>query len=156
MSWTYVDPTKSAKDAVRLMIGDTDQCDQLLQDVEIQYFLNQYNQSVYSASIRCCEVIMGKFTRMANEAVGSVRIDFSQKSKQYQVMVAQLRARLAIDGDLQPYAGGISKTDKNMETLDSDRVKPDFTKHMDENTRIAPRTSSEGDLLDRLLPDDDS
>lgn len=154
MSWSYVDPNKFPKDAVRLEIGDTDSTDPLLQDFEIQYFLLQYNNSVLSAAIRACEVIMSKFTRLADEQVGSVNIKFSQKSKQYGLLVIQLRQRLAIDGDIIPYAGGISKMDKDLQNQNQDRVRPDFTKRMEENRSIAPRTSSEGDLSDRLLADD--
>lgn len=138
MAWTYSgDPSSSAIDAVRFTIGDTDSSDPLLSNEEITYLLGLYGQVIITASIRACEMIMAKFSRLANESVGSVRIDFSQKTKGYKDMVMQLKARLAVE-DCTPFAGGISKTQKQTTIADSDRVEPDFTKHMMENEQIAP------------------
>ena len=68
MGWTYGgDPSASAKDAVRFLVGDTDSTDQLLQDGEITYLLSQYNNAPLNAAIRACETIMAKFARMADE-----------------------------------------------------------------------------------------
>lgn len=144
--WTYSgDPSASAKDAVRFTIGDTDCRDQILSDKEIEYLLGQYCQSVLQASIRAAEMAMAKYSRMIDESVGSVRLSFSQKSKGFQVMINQLRQRLAIEG-ITPFAGGISKTQKAQQILDPDRVEPDFTKHMMENEQIAPWvTNANGD-----------
>jgi hypothetical protein len=148
MSWTYVDPTKNPRDAVRLLIGDTNSKDQLLLDIEIEYFLAQYTNAVLQTSIRCCEAIWAKFSRMADEAAGPVKINYSQKAKGAQAMMDSLRRRLAIDGDLTAYAGGLSKADKQTTSADTDRVKPDFSKHMMENNLVTPRTTSENGPYD--------
>lgn len=137
MAASYIGPATSAKDAVRFLIGDTDSTEFLLQDNEIEWLLAQYNNVPLNAAIRCCETIMSKFSRMADEVVGSVSIKFSQKAKGYQTMRAELQRRLATEGAI-PYAGGISKTDKKLNELNPDRVKPDFTKHEMENQQIAP------------------
>lgn len=143
MSWTYSgDPTVSKKDQVRFLIGDTDKTEPLLDDQEINYFLGQYNQGAINAAIRCCEQIAAKFSRRVNEAVGQVRMDFSQAAKAYRDMAMDLRRRLAIE-DTTPYAGGISVADKSAEKANADRVKPDFTKHMDQNTQVAPLTNND-------------
>jgi hypothetical protein len=40
MGWTYAKrPTRSARDALRLMIGDTDASDPFLSDEEADYYL---------------------------------------------------------------------------------------------------------------------
>jgi hypothetical protein len=148
MSWSYVDPTKNAKDAVRLLIGDTNSKDPLLYDNEIQYFLAQYSGSVLQTAIRCLESVMTKFSRMADESVGSVKINYSQRAKGAMVAMDQMRRRLAIDGDLSAYAGGLSQADKQATTANTDRVKPDFSKHMMENDLITPRTTSENGPYD--------
>ncbi len=136
--WTYSgDPSKSAKDLVRFLIGDTDSSDPLLTDLEIAYLLGQYNMVAMNAAIRACETIMTKFARLANETVGSVKIDFSQKSKAYRDMAAALTQRLSVES-MTPYAGGISIADKQTNEQNTDRVKPDFTKHMMENELISP------------------
>lgn len=141
MSWTYSgDPGSSPKDTVRFLIQDTNDCDQLLQDGEIQWVLKQYNLAPMNAAIRCCEVIISKFSRLADESVGQVKISFSQKAKAFQYVLNMLRSRLAME-DATPYAGGISVSDKQIQDQNTDRVRPDFTKHMMENRQIAPWTS---------------
>lgn len=135
MAWSYGgDPLNSPRDAVRLLIGDTDSSDKLLLDGEIDYFLAKYNNAPLNSAIRCIEAVIAKFSRLANEKVGQVSIDFSQKAKGYAAMLVQLRQRLAIEGGF-PYAGGISRLDKAINVADADRVKPDFTKQMMDNTQ---------------------
>ena len=149
MSWTYSgNPGHSAKDQVRFLIGDTNSRDQLLLDGEIEWLLSQYNNNAMATAIRACETIMSKFTRMADESVGQVKISFSQKSKAYQSMINQLRQRIAIE-DMTPYAGGISKSDKRTEDQNTDRVQPDFTKQMMDNEEFGPGLPNVDDLLNR-------
>ena len=138
MAWTYSgDPSSSAKDAVRFLIGDTNSTNQLLQDAEISYLLNLYNQAPMNAAIRACETIMAKYSRLADESAGQVSISFSQRAKGYSSMLANLKTRLYSE-DCGIIAGGISVSDKTRVQLNSDRVKPEFNKHMFENDQIAP------------------
>lgn len=148
MVWQYSgNPGYSAKDQVRFLIGDTDSKDPLLLDAEIVWVLSQYNNSPMNAAIRCCETIIAKFSRLADEQVGQVRIDFHQKAEAYTKMLTVLKSRLATE-DAAFYAGGISVSDKQTQELNSDRVRPDFTKHMMENEQIAPWTTQNlGDLF---------
>lgn len=156
MSWTYSgNPGHSLKDQVRFLIGDTNTRDQLLLDGEIEWLLSQYNYQPVAAAIRGCETIMTKFSRMADEAVGQVKISFSQKSKAYQTMVNQLRQRIAIE-DVMPFAGGISRAQKQTEDANADRVRPDFTKHMMEDHEIGPGVGPNGDQFIRGGGSDES
>ena len=139
--WSYSgNPGASARDAVRFLIGDTDQTDQILQNGEITYLLSQYGNNVLNASIRAIEGIMAKFARMSDESVGPVRISFSQRLKGYERMRQTLIQRQAMT-DASPYAGGISQSDASTVDADGDRTKPDFTKHMMENENISPWVS---------------
>lgn len=141
MPFTYsFDPTTSPKDYVRFLIGDTDREEPLLDDQEIYVFLNTYNQGVILSAVRCCETIAAKFSRRVNESVGQVRMDFSQAAKAYRDMALDLRRRGAIE-DMTPYAGGISRADKQAQEQNADRVKPDFTKQMMDNNQVSPFTS---------------
>lgn len=138
MSWSYSgNPGSSPKDTVRFLIGDTDRCDELLQDGEITYVLGLYNNAPMNAAIRCVETIMSKFSRLADESVGQVRISYSQKAKSYREMRRDLVNRLSTE-DMTPYAGGVSVSDEQSVSLNTDRVRPDFTKHMMENWQISP------------------
>jgi hypothetical protein len=141
VSWSYsFNPGSTPKDQVRFLIGDTDSTDPLLQDEEIVWVLSKYNNSPINAAIRCCESVVGKFSRLANETVGQVRIEFKQKAEGYMKLLTMLKTRLATE-DATPYAGGISISDKITVNQNTDRVKPDFKKHMMENEQIAPWTT---------------
>lgn len=149
MSWSYSgDPAKSALDETRFLLGDTDQCDQLLQDGEILWVLSKYNNVPINAAIRCCEAVISKFSRLAQESVGQVSISFQQKREGYAATRKMLVSRLMTE-DALPYAGGISKTDVKTVDANQDRIKPDFTKHMMENPQVGPGVSSINGILGR-------
>lgn len=138
MTWTYSgNPSESAKDAVRFLIGDTDQQNQVLQDGEITWVLSLYNQSPLNAALRCCEAAIAKFTRLVDESVGSVRMSFSQRARSYETLLNTLRNRLAME-DSVPYAGGISVSDMKTVAANPDRVRPFFTRHMMEDWIVSP------------------
>lgn len=142
MSWNYsFNPENSAKDEVRFLIGDTNIKDQLLQDEEIQYLLKKHNNYPLNAAIRACEAVISKFSRLADETVGSVSKSFSQKAQSYFKTMEMLRTRVALEG-ARPYAGGISVSDKQTNTQNEDLVNPDFKKHQFENQQLAPWTSN--------------
>lgn len=142
-SWSYSgNPLANAKDAVRFTIGDTDSTEPLLLDGEIEFLLVQYQDVVLNASIRACEMIMAKFARLVNERVGSVSVDWKDRMAAYKAMRDDLTRRLALT-DAIPFCGGISRTQKITEVQNTDRVKPDFTKHMMENEQIAPWTTGQ-------------
>lgn len=147
MSFTYSgNPGHSTRDAVRFLIGDTSSKDPLLLDGEIDWLLGQYSNKPMSAAIRACETIASKFSRMSDEAVGQVKISFSQKAKGYLTMRDELRQRIALE-DIAPYAGGISRSDKRTEEANTDRVKPDFTKQMMDDNEVGPGVGPDGQLL---------
>ena len=142
-SWSYSgNPRANAKDAVRFTIGDTDQNEPLLLDGEIEYLLEIYNYVVLNTSIRACEMIMAKFTRFVDESVGSVRVSWNQRQTAYVKLRNELTLRLGKE-DCAPFAGGISVSQKVQETHNTDRVRPDFSKHMMENEQIAPWTTDQ-------------
>lgn len=139
--WTYSgNPNYNAKDQTRFLVGDTMRSDQLLSDQEIEWLLSQYNNTPINAAIRATETIISRFSRLADETVGRVKIDYSQKAKAYQITLNMLRNRLAME-DASPYCGGIYVSDKISEAMNTNRVRPDFTKHMMENWDIAPWTT---------------
>lgn len=142
MAWSYSNnPDASAKDQTRFLIGDTDICDQLLSDEEINWALKTYCGSPLNASIRLAEAMIAKYSRLVDETVGQVSIKYSQRLAGFQALQGLLQNRLAME-DATPYAGGISRSDKRTQEMNTDRVRPDFTKHMMENHQFAPWVSS--------------
>ena len=128
MSWTYSgDPSQSTLDEVRFLIGDTCPCDQLLQDEEIKYLIAS-EVDIVSAAVKGAETIAAKFSRLSDESVGQVSVRYSQKSEQYWKLSLKLKSDAALS--CIPYCGGISKSDKETQELDDDRVKPKFTKEL--------------------------
>lgn len=145
--WTYSgNPSSSAKDQVRFLIGDTEFKSPLLLDEEINYILNIYNQFPMNAAIRACETVIAKFSRMADETAGQVSISFSQRAKAYRSLLSDLRSRLSME-DMSPVAGGISISDKQATVANADRVPPFFTRTMMENRDIAPWVTSPMDIF---------
>ena len=141
MAWSYSgNPGESAKDNVRFLIGDTDNCDQLLQDGEITYLLSLYNNAPLNAALRCCEMIAAKFSREADQSVGRVSQNYSQKARAYRALKKDITNRLGAE-DMIPYAGGLSYTDMSKNESNPDAVKGSFSRDMMENRQIGPAVS---------------
>lgn len=131
MSWGYdSDPSGSTRDAVRLMIGDTDIDDQLIQDEEIAYFLDQEG-TTHMAAARAADAIAAKFSRQADKKVGDLSIAASQRAKAYRDLAADLRSQAS--KFVTPFAGGISVSNKQSYEGDSDRVKPSMSRVVHDN-----------------------
>jgi len=127
MTWSYSgDPSKTAKDQVRFLIQDTVETDQLLSNEEID-FLNTQEGSTTKAAARGAEILAAQFARFCDEAVGAVRISFSQKFDHYTKLAKTLKRRSALN-NICPFAGALSKAQKETERLNEDRVEPVFTR----------------------------
>lgn len=141
MSWTYgYNPNDNTKDMVRFLIGDTDPTDPLLQDEEIQYLLNQ-GGAPQNVAVMAIEGIMAKFSRMADETVGGVKINFSQKLKNMDLMKQAMIQRIATTS-IKPYAGAISRSDMLQVSQNPDRPCPPFNLHMMQNFNVSPWVSN--------------
>lgn len=134
MTFTYCSPKDSDKDAVRFRIGDTDSNDPLLQDEEIEYLLENEGGAKRAAAVAAL-TISAKYSRLADEAVGQVKVSYSQKSKQYSSLADKLSD--AADSALaMPYAGGISISDKTTREDDTDRVSPFFERKIQDASEV--------------------
>ena len=132
MTWTYGgDPDANARDAIRFLSGDTDTNDQLINDEEIGWVNKEVTGSstattgLYDAAYRCCLTIASKFSRLADQSVGDLRVSLSQKATAYRLQAEELKSLATREGSVPtPYAGGISISDKDIDRDDSDRVAP--------------------------------
>lgn len=123
MTWTYSgDPSSTSRDAVRFLIGDTDNTSQLVTDEEIAYILTQEG-SASSAAARVCRSLAAKYARFMDQSVGDLNISYSQRFKQFSEMAAKLESDASSRTGI-PYAGGISQTDKDSRESDTDRILP--------------------------------
>lgn len=128
MQWTYTDPSASAKDAVRLTIGDTDAKRPLLFDEEIQFYLDNNNQNVSATALLGVEAIIAKLSQLCDQSVGSVSKSYSQVRDGYYRLRQNLRTRAAYRGGI-PLAGGLSRTEAYNEERNPDRVRPQFSSY---------------------------
>jgi hypothetical protein len=121
MSWTYSgDPSSSPKDAVRFEIPDTEEASPLLQDEEIEYALTQEGESVLAAAAHCCEQLARKLSLQADTAIGSVKANYKDAAKNMAARAEDLRKRAS--GRHAPFAGGISRSEKEAREAETDRV----------------------------------
>lgn len=125
----------SAKDRVRLEIGDTDSNAPLLQDEEIEHALAQEADELRAAA-RCCEQISRYFLRKPDTRLGrSLELRYTTMAKQYAEMACELRKRAV--ARVLPYAGGRRRSEKTSLAADTGAVQPLFTK----TTGAQPGTS---------------
>ena len=142
MTWSYSgDPDSSALDAIRFLIGDTDTNDQLLANEEITWVNSQISGSststdaLYTVSYRCLIAVASKFSRLADQAIGDMKVSMSQKAKGAIAQAKQLKVLAEQEGGTPtPYAGGITISDKEIDLDNSDLVKPYFSSGQFANT----------------------
>jgi hypothetical protein len=98
MTWTYGgDPAASALAAIRFLTGDTDTNDQLINDEEIAWTNNQVTGSdtattaLYEVSYRVMIAIASKFSRLADQSVGDLKVDMFQKATNAREQAALLK-----------------------------------------------------------------
>ena len=121
---------------VRLLVGDTDTSDQLVQNEEITFALEQVGDNVYYAGSWICKAIAAKFSRMVDTQLdGALSAKYSDRVKQYQLLSIQIEAqgKKTSGKALGAFGGGISITDVASVRGDTDRVKPVFTIDQFEN-----------------------
>ena len=143
MTWTYGgDPSASALAAIRLLTGDTDTNDQLINDEEIAWTNNQVTGSdtattaLYEVSYRVMVAIASKFSRLADQSVGDLKVDMFQKATNAREQAALLKQQALREGNTPtPYAGGISVSDKEIDEEYSDIVQPYFSRGQWTNSR---------------------
>lgn len=91
MTWTYTgDPNVSDRDKIRFLIGDTDTNDQLVNDEEIQWALDEAG-SIYQAAHDLCTVIASKFARMAtSKSVGDLSLSYANRAETYHTLANRM------------------------------------------------------------------
>lgn len=93
MSWSYSgDPATSMRDAVRFLISDTNEADQLISDQELDWVIAvSGDTSVYQAAHDACYHVASMFTRLATStSVGDMSISYSDRSAGYFTLADEL------------------------------------------------------------------
>lgn len=144
MTWSYTaSATPSTKDQVRLLVGDVDVADQLLQDEEVNAFLAggaQAQGNVWLAASMACLAIAGKFRRRVTSAAGHVKVDLSQQAQAYMDHANWLTMQAQLNVPPLVYLGGMSIADKQTAETNTDRVQPFFSRVLGKDQGGAPGT----------------
>lgn len=132
MTFSY-DPSTLAADTVdqvRLTIGDTVDTGHMLEDEEIQFFLDSNSENIYLASSRICTSLAARYSRLVDKNVGDLRIRSSEKSKQFAAQAITLFNIYQRQRSAYIYAGGVTNSDKALDRANTDINQPSFTKDM--------------------------
>ena len=126
MVWSYstIGLSTNKKNQTRLLIGDTSSTFPLLQDEEIEFFLDENSDSVLAAAIDCCEAIAAEFSKEADTKNGALSVKASQRSEAYLAMAEKLRLRLSSYSDI--FVGGATWSDVNDLDDDPSLIQPSF------------------------------
>ena len=142
MAWTYdetdLDKTTSSGrlNVVRLLIGDTDTNDQLVENEEIVFALSESNNNVYFAGSWAAATIAAQFSRKVNTKLdGALSADYSNLAKQYKTLSADLReqGQKYSMTSASVRAGGISNTVIDANRALRDRPSAAFAKGQFDN-----------------------
>lgn len=125
MAWTYNPAIPTDRDEVRLLIGDTDTNDQLLQDEEITFLLSRAGD-VTQAAIEAARTLQSKFARRADTTVESVSVKYSQLSNQFGKIVKNLEAKASKAAANNIIVTGISEDAISAAREDADRYRERF------------------------------
>lgn len=124
MAWTYDQTLTEAKDQVRLLMGDNDPSDHLMQDEEILFLLTQNSDEVYEAAAEALETLASRYARDVSKSADGLSISSSERWRSFQERAKFLRDQAARNrGGGLPYAGGISRAEDDEHLTDSD-LKP--------------------------------
>lgn len=142
MAWSYdasnlnTTTASGRLNTVRLIMGDTDTTDQLIQNEEISFSLSQSNNNVYYAASLVCRLVAAKFSRLVDTSLdNAISAKYSTRSKQYQQLALQIeaQAKKSSGKSIGVFAGGILKSDMLVNNEDTTRVKPTFGIHQFDN-----------------------
>ena len=95
MSWSY-EPDKldfNKKDQVRLMIGDTDPDDPLLNDAEIEFFLRESGDVVLDAAVKAVSAIIARLAGEVDFRVGPYQESNTGRLDRLRLLYRQLKAQ---------------------------------------------------------------
>jgi len=119
---------------IRMLLGDTD-LPPLLTDRQISLLYGESSGNRYAAAAMAADILAAKFAGATDARIGDVSVSGGQLSEQYRNLAMTLRRQAAIRNTV-PYAGGISKADKERQEDDADRVEPLFTRALHKSTGL--------------------
>lgn len=145
MTATYTaTPATNMVDQVRLLLGDTDMSDPLLQDEEIQFFISTWPDP-YSAAAASAEQIAAQFAREVSSSGDGVQVGTNELQDKFVALAERLRYQAVRLGRAAlPYVGGQSRSDIRQALEEEDTVQTTFWTGMGDN----PLNEGSGAIVD--------
>lgn len=125
MSFSY-DPSAAASSGlswVRMRVADTSSSSNRLEDEEIEALLDQYGNK-WLAAAAAAEQIGATYSLRTDKTIGKLSIKQGDIAQRYHDLADRLRFESKLQA--KPFAGGISRSQKDSETQDSDRDATQF------------------------------
>lgn len=131
-NFTYSgDPNYSERDAVRFLIRDTNEATAQLSDEEIDWMLVESGHSIYRAAMGAVDFIVTNYaTQAQTRTVGALSITYAARADEYRKLALALHSRWLAFTNFAPYAGGISRSDKQANERDTDWDKPAIVRNL--------------------------
>jgi hypothetical protein len=125
---SYDPSVSTARDKVRLLIGDTSGvvATELLTDGELDFLLAEESNNIYRAGAEAADRIAAKYARMVDTSIGDASVTASQRFDHYRQLAVDLRSKALERGTATPFVGGISRSDVEQRDQDTDAVTPFF------------------------------
>jgi hypothetical protein len=133
-AWTYTPNFTLARDRIRVLVGDTDPADPLVQDEEIALYTTGgtfAQSSDAAAAVEVCRAIVAKLARRVTMSAGVSSVNLGEQVAHYRDLLTDL-IRQSSSTSAVPYAGGISRADVLAREADTDRVAPFFDRRTGE------------------------
>lgn len=146
-------PSTDINDAVRLLIGDTSSstASEIFSDAEIDYFVSLKPNAYLSAAAALGSVLGSTraasigANELASKKIGDLTLQYRSGAAQGSYLTLREKIRtLRLEGvrKVKPYAGGISRSDKQTARSDADRDPPHFSIGMTDHPGLGTNSSS--------------
>jgi hypothetical protein len=88
----YSGDPQNLADQTRLLLGDTDNAQLFLSDIEVQWLLDHWQQSPIRAAYQGAVWLTARFTRKVNITVGPTTVDYAGLAQNFRLLAVDLRA----------------------------------------------------------------
>ena len=136
MSWSYDESTINTTtaigrlNAVRLLVGDTDSTNQIMQDEEINFSIAEANNNVYYAASHVASLISSKYSGyVTTELDGALRVEYNELADKYKTLAGELwsKAKRFSGTSMGVFFGGTTKSGVEAVRADTNRIGGVFT-----------------------------
>ena len=130
MTFSYNDADLSTDlNKVRRLINDVNSSSPLFTDEEIGFYIDQ-DSNIFGAASIACRALATKFATGVSKSVGKLSISLGEKFTHYDALSDKYASLATSKGSPQVFAGAMTKTQKETQVANTDRVDPAFFRDM--------------------------